>query len=41
MIGGWDRDSFQAMAGYNKPIPGFSTLYDNSVINANGERFRI
>jgi len=40
-VGSWDRDSFDLIVESNKPIPKFSTLYDNTVIPAGEEQFLI
>lgn len=40
-VGSWDRDSFDRIVGSNKPMPKFSTLYNNAVIPAGEEEFLI
>jgi hypothetical protein len=40
-IGSWNRKAFDLLVGPNKPLPGFSALYDGTVIPAGGERFLI
>jgi hypothetical protein len=39
--GSWDRDTFDLIVGSNRPVPRFSTLYENSVIPAGEEQFLI
>src|SRR5260370_4655131 len=41
LVGSWDRDTFDLLIASNKPMPKFSTLYNNMVIPAGDEQFLI
>ena len=40
-IGSWDRRAFDLLVKSNRPLPGFASLYEGSVIPAGGVRYPI
>jgi hypothetical protein len=40
-VGSWDRETLVRLAGLNKPVPSFGSLYDRTVIPAGDEQFLI
>jgi hypothetical protein len=38
-VGSWDRGVFELLAGANRPVPSFGSLYNKSILPAGDERY--